>query len=57
MFLRQNDDGLSIECGYLKYDIIRLCQEYETLTMEKNDEKLDYIEIEEESLIERIFNK
>ena len=41
------------ECGLLKKDISRLKLESEFILMEQNEEHLDYIKNEEQSIIER----
>ena len=57
MILNENDDELLKECGYTKNDIIRLCLEFRSIFMEQNEEYLDYIKNEEESVLEKILNK
>ena len=57
MFLIKNYYDLLKECGFLKSDISRLCLEFKNILIEQNEEYLDYIKIEEEPSIERIFNK
>ena len=56
-FLIQNDDDLLTESGFLKSDFNRLYKEYKTFLMEQNEEYLNYIKVEEESIIEKILNK
>ena len=55
--LIQNDDDLLKECGFLKTDNIRLNKEYRTILIEQNEEYLDHIKNDEESVIEKISNK
>ena len=57
IFSIQNDDDLLKECGFLKSDIIRLNKEFKTILIEQNEEYLDHIKNEEESVIEKILNK
>ena len=57
IFLIQNDDDLLKECGFLKSDINRSNKEFRTILMELNEEYLDHIKNEEESVIETILNK
>ena len=57
MFLIKNDDDLLTECGLLKDDINHLNLEFKNILMEQNEEYLDYIKNEEESIIENILNK
>ena len=57
MFSIKNDKALITECGFLKDDIIRLNLEFKNILMEQNEEYLDYIKNEEESIIEKISNK
>ena len=57
MFLIKNDNDLLTECGFLKDDINRLNLEFKNILMEQNEEYLDYIKNEEESIIEKILNK
>ena len=57
MFLIKNDSDLFKECGFLKSDINRLSLEFENILLEQNEDYLDHIENEEESIIEKILNK
>ena len=45
------------ECGFSKSDIDHLNEEFENVLMEEKEENLDHIKNEEESIIEKIFNK
>ena len=54
MFLIRNDNDLLTECGFLKSDIIRLCREFKNILIEQNEEYLNYIKNEDESIIEKI---
>ena len=38
MFLKKEDDELSIECAFLKSDINRLDREFEKISNEQNEE-------------------
>ena len=57
MILFQNDKDLLKECEFLKNDIHRLSLDVKNTLMEENEEYLDYIKNEEESIIEKILNK
>ena len=57
LFLFKNDVDLLNECGYLKNDFNRLNLEFKTFLIEQNEEHLDHIKNEEESLIERLLDK
>ena len=57
MFLIKNDNALLTECGFLKDDINCLNLEFKNILMEQNEEYLDYIKNEAESIIEKILNK
>ena len=52
-FLIKNDVDLLTESGFLKNDINRLCFEFKNFLMERNEEILDFIKNEEESIFER----
>ena len=54
MFSIKNDVDLINECGYLKNDVNRLYLEFKIFLMEQNEEYLDYIKNEEESIIEKL---
>ena len=57
IFLIQNDKNLIKEIGFNKKHINLLSIEFKNLLIEKNEEYLDFIKNEEESIIERILNK
>ena len=57
MFLIKNDNDLLTECGFLKGDINRLCREFKNILIEQNEEHLDYIKNEEESIVGKFLNK
>ena len=57
MFLMKNDVNLIYECGFLKGDIHYLYKKIKNILLELNQEYLDYIKNEEESIIEKILNK
>ena len=57
VFLIQNDKNLLQEIGFNKNDINQLNLEFKNILLEQNEEYLDYIKNEEESIIERILNK
>ena len=45
------------ECGFLKSDIIRLLKKFKTILIERNEQHLDHIKNQEESVFEKILNK
>ena len=49
----KNDADILNECGYLKNDILCLCEVCKNILMEQNEKYLDYFEYEEESIIRR----
>ena len=57
MFLVKNDVNFLYECGFLKGDINFLYREFKNISLELNEDYLDYIKNEEESIIEKILNK
>ena len=57
MFLIKNDVNFLYECGFLKGDINFLSKEHKNNLLELNEDYLDLIKNQEESIIERILNK
>ena len=57
LFLIKNDKMLLKDCGFLESGSNFLNKEFKTILMERNEEHFDYIENEEESIIERIPNE
>ena len=57
MFLIKNDVNFLYECGFLKGDINFLYKEFKSILLELNEDYLDHIKNQEESIIERILNK
>ena len=57
MFLIKNDNDLLKECGFLKIDFNLFCKDCKTILIEQNEEYLDYIKNEEETVIERFLDK
>ena len=57
IFLIQNDKNLLKEIGFNKNDINRLSIEFKNILLEQNEEYLDYIKNEEESVLEKFLNK
>ena len=51
LVLNKNDADLSTECGFLKSDIHRFCLEFTIISMNQNEEYLDYFKKEEESFL------
>ena len=56
-FLIRNDVNLLYECGFLKGDIHYLYKNFKNILLELKEEDLDFIKIEEESIIEKILKK
>ena len=57
MFLIKNDNDLLTKCGFLKADFNRLCKKFKNILMAQNEEYLDHINVEEESIIEKMPNE
>ena len=57
IFLIQNDKNLLKEIGFSTNDINLLNLEFKNILIEQNEDYLDYIKNEEESIIEKILNK
>ena len=57
IFLIQNDKNLLNEVGFSKNDINQLNIEFKNILLEQNEEYLDYIRNEEESILEKFLNK
>ena len=57
MFLIKNDVNLLYECGFLKSDLHYLYKKYKNILLELNQEYLDCIKNEEESIIEKTLNE
>ena len=57
MFLIKDDKNLIKEVDFSKNDINLLSLEFKNILIEQNEEYLDYIKNEEESILERILNK
>ena len=57
MFLIKNDVIFLYECGFLKGDINFLYKEFQSILLELNEDYLDHIKNQEESIIEKILNK
>ena len=57
MFLIKNDVNFLYECGFLKGDINFLYKEFKNILLELNDDYLDHIKNQEESINEKILNK
>ena len=57
MFLIKNYVNFLYECGFLKGDINFLSKEFKNILLELNEDYLDHIKNQEESIIERILNK
>ena len=57
IFLIQNDKNLLKEIGFSKNDNNRLNLEFKKILLEQNEEYLDYIKNEEESVLEKFLNK
>ena len=57
MFLNKNDVNLLYEGGFLKGAIHYLYKNYKNILLELNEEYLDHIKNEEESVIEKFLKK
>ena len=57
IFLIQNDKNLLNEVGFSTNNIISLNIEFKNFLLEQNEEYLDYIRNEEESILEKFLNK
>ena len=57
MFLIKNDVDFLTQCGFLKNDINPLFFEFKNILLEQNEDYLDYVKNEEESISEKILNK
>ena len=57
MFLIKNDVDMLYECGFSKGDINFLYKEFKKILLQLNEEYLDHVKNEEESIIEKILNK
>ena len=57
IFLIKNGVNFSCECGFLKNDINFLYKEFKDILLELNEEYLNHIKNEEESLLEKFLNK
>ena len=57
MILIQNDRDLLKECGFSNCDINRLNEKIWNILIDENDEHLDHIKNEEESVIELLLDK
>ena len=57
MFLIKNDVYFLYECGFLKGDINFLYKEYKNVLLELNEDYLDHIKNQEESILEKFLNK
>ena len=57
ILLIKNDKKFLQECRFLKSDNESLTNEFKSILIEQNEEYLSFIKYEEESLIERFFEK
>ena len=57
MFLIKNNVNFSYECGFLRGGINFLYKEYKKALLELNENYLDQIKNQGESIIEKMFNK
>ena len=57
LFLIKNDVNFLYESGFLKSDINFLYKEFRNILLELNEEYLDHIKNQEDSIIEKILNK
>ena len=57
MFVIENDVKFLYESGSLKGDIYFLFKEFKNILLELNEEYLDHIKNQEETLLEKFLNK
>ena len=57
MFSIKNDVDFLFECGFLEGDINFLYKEFKNILLELNEEYLDHIKYQEESILEKFLNK
>ena len=57
MFIIKNDVNFLYECEYLKTDIKFLYKEFKNILLELNEDYLDNIKNQEESILEKFLNK
>ena len=57
MFLIENDVNFLYECGFIKGDINFLYKELKNILLELNEDYLDHIKNQEESILEKFLNK
>ena len=57
MFIIKNDVNFLYECGFLKGDINFLYKEFKNILLELNEDYLNHIKNEEESVLEKFLNK
>ena len=57
MFMIKNHVNFLYECGFLKGDINFLYKEFQNILLEMNEDYLDYIKNQEESILEKFLNK
>ena len=57
MFLFKNDYNFLYKCRFLKGDINFLNKEFKNILLELNEDYLDHIQYQKESIIEKILNK
>ena len=57
MFLIKHDVNFLYECGFLRGDINFLYKEFKNILLELNEEYLNHIKDQEESVLEKFLNK
>ena len=57
IFLIQNVKKLLLEAGFSERDIIRLNLEFEDILIGEYENYLDFVEDQEESILEKLLNK
>ena len=57
MFSIRNDNDLLTESGFLKSDINRLCREFKNVLIKPNEEYLNYMINEKETIFEKFLSK
>ena len=57
MFSIKNDGNFLYDCGFLKGDINFLYKEFKNILLELNEDYLDHVKNQEESILEKFLSK
>ena len=57
MFVIKNDVNFLYECGFLKGDITFIYKQFKNTLLELNEDYLNHVKNQEESIFEKILNK